>query len=72
MTTLTYLTEEELVSKAIRVLMDTLGPIETSRFLSLPQAQVIDSVERHRQWQDNLDEQAFLTLVFGAETTQNE
>jgi hypothetical protein len=40
--------EEQLIAKAIDLLMETLGPVETSRFLSLPRAKRMESVKRHR------------------------
>jgi len=62
-----YLQEDEMVRRAIDVLMETLGPIETFRFLNLPRQRRVDSVTRHRQWQDCLDKDRFFDEVFGAE-----
>lgn len=63
----TYLDEEEMVRRAIEALFRDLGPIETARFLTLPQPQRIDSVARHRQWQESLDRDHFFDQVFGTE-----
>lgn len=56
--------EEQLISKAIETLIQTLGPVETSRFLTLPQQQRIDSVKRHQQWQESLKKDEFFAKVF--------
>ena len=60
-----YMSEEELVEKAIKILMEGLGPVETSRFITLPQKRRIESVRRHRQWQKTLDKDVFFDNVFG-------
>jgi hypothetical protein len=62
-----FLQEDEMVRRAIGVLMGTLGPIETARFLTLPRQRRLDAVMRHRQWQDSLDKNHFFDQVFGAE-----
>jgi len=58
--------EEELVQKAIRLLMQELGPVETSRFINLPRKKRVESVKRHREWQKTLDKDTFFNSVFGA------
>jgi len=63
----TFLQEDKMVQRAIDVLMNALGPIETVRFLTLPRRRRLDSVTRHRQWQDSLDKDRFFDQVFGAE-----
>ena len=60
-----YLQEDELVRRAIDALMDSLGPVETVRFLTLPRRLMLDSVKRHRQWQDSLDKDHFFDQIFG-------
>lgn len=72
MTTLEYLPEDELAERAISILIEALGPIETMRFLSLPRERQLDSVERHRQWQASLDPDEFLDRIFGAEAAKEE
>lgn len=72
MSTHTYLKEEEMIRRAVDALMKALGPIETTRFLTLPRAKRVDSVKRHRQWQDSLDKDHFFDQVFGSEANQNE
>jgi hypothetical protein len=64
----TYLKEEEMVEKAIAALMEALGPVETARFLTLPRQERLDSVIRHRRWQDDLQKDPFFDLLFGDQT----
>ena len=63
---LKYITEEELVTKAISVLLKELGPVETGRFMTLPQKKRIESVKRHREWQKTLDKDEFFRIIFGS------
>ena len=60
-----FLSEEAPVQKAIEVLMGTLGPVETIRFLSLPEKKRTESVKRHREWQAQLEKEQFFNDVFG-------
>jgi len=60
----TYLQEEELVRRAIMALLRSLGPVEATRFLSMPRARTLDSVKRHREWQETLDQSLFFDQVF--------
>ncbi len=64
MTTETLLTEEQLVRQATDVLIDKLGIVEATRFLSLKRNQRIESVERHRKWQEGLAREEFYGEVF--------
>lgn len=61
----TYLEQEELVRRAVDALLRDLGPIETARFLTLEPRHRLDSVTRHRLWQENLDRDCFFDQVFG-------
>ena len=65
MKTQSYLPEDKVVRRALKALMDALGPVETIRFLTLPRGQRLESVRRHQQWQARLDKQIFLDHVFG-------
>jgi hypothetical protein len=56
--------EDVLLHKAIAVLMEKLGPVETSRFLAMDRPRRMESVKRHRQWQRKLDQKEFLDTVF--------
>ena len=60
-----FINEEELFEKAIRVLTEKLGPLETSRFLSISGKKRMESVKRHQQWQAKLDKDQFFKKVFG-------
>lgn len=60
-----YLNEEDMIRKAIGVLIQELGPIETARFINLPRPKRLESLKRHRQWQKNLDKDEFLKDIFG-------
>ena len=62
---LEYLPEDELIKRGVDALMQALGPIETARFLTLRPEDRVESVRRHRQWQDELDKQSFFSEVFG-------
>jgi len=59
-----YLQEEELVRRAVEALLRTLGPVETMRFLDLARSRPVDSVQRHRIWQESLDRDTFFEQVF--------
>jgi len=58
--------EEQLITEAVEVLVKGLGPVEAIRFLALPKKRRIESVKRHRQWQDQLRREQFFDSVFGA------
>lgn len=66
--TVRYLTEDQLVQKALTALMDSLGPVETTRFLALAREERVESVLRHQRWQESLERKSFLDEVFGPET----
>ncbi len=69
MTVARYLPEEELVRRGVEALVQALGPVETTRFLTLTPQRRIDVVQRHRQWQDTLVKEQFLDEVFGDKTS---
>lgn len=60
-----YLQEDEMISRAVDALLKALGPVETVRFLTLSQQRRLDSVTRHRLWQEGLDKDRFFNQVFG-------
>lgn len=60
----TYLQEDEMIRRAVEVLLRALGPVEATRFLTLPRAQRVDSVQRHRDWQESLNQDKFFEEVF--------
>ena len=59
-----YLKEDDLVRKAVDILIQKLGPIETARFINIPRKRRIESVKRHRQWQKQLIKDKFYDEVF--------
>ncbi len=61
-----YIKEEKLLKQGVDILMEKLGPIETSRFLSFPPQKRIESVKRHQKWQSELDKNKFLNDLFGS------
>ena len=56
--------EDELIEKAVGILMRGLGPVETSRFLALSPGKRSESVRRHRTWQAGLNSDEFFDTVF--------
>ena len=59
-----YIDEEELYKKAIMLLTEKLGPLETSRFLSIVSQKRTESVKRHRKWQSKLSKEELFKEVF--------
>lgn len=60
-----YINEEEFFNKAVRLLTEKLGPLETSRFLSIANLKRIESVKRHQQWQSKLHKEKLFKEIFG-------
>ena len=42
-----YLNKDDLVRKAVDILIQKLGTIATARFINIPQKRRIESVKRH-------------------------
>lgn len=61
----TYLPEDVMMRRALEALINALGPVEMTRFLTLPRQRRLDAVERHRKWQADLDKDRFFDQVFG-------
>ena len=59
-----FISEKELLQRAILALMDKLGPVETNRFLSLPAQKRLESVKRRHLWQTTLDKEKFFNEIF--------
>ena len=59
-----FLAEEELIRKAAEILIEKLGEVEALRFLSLPKKKRMESVERHRSWQEGLNKEDFFAEAF--------
>ncbi|TVR58222.1 MAG: hypothetical protein EA420_17645 [Candidatus Competibacteraceae bacterium] len=64
MKTTRYLDEEVVIKKGMQALVSTLGSVEAVRFMTLPREKRIESVKRHREWQNTLDKDAFFDDVF--------
>ena len=56
--------DEELVEKAVTILVRELGSVQAGRFLAMPVRQRMESVQRHRMWQQGLDQTRFFDEVF--------
>lgn len=59
-----YMDEENVIKRATQALIKELGPVETIRFLTMPQKKRTESVRRHREWQKLLDKNKFFDEVF--------
>ena len=57
----TVMTEEQLIRQATDALIENLGIMEATRFLTIKRQGHLDSVERHRLWQSRLEKRNFLT-----------
>ena len=64
MNTETVMTEEQLIRQAIDALIESLGIMEATRFLAIKRESRLESVERHRLWQSELDKDKFFDDVF--------
>ncbi len=56
--------EEQLIKKAVQVLVREFGSVEASRFLSIPQRKREDSLKHHETWQKSLNKKDFFNDVF--------
>jgi hypothetical protein len=56
--------DDVLARRGVDVLMKSLGPVETTRFLTLRTDEREESVRRHRRWQAGLNKTAFFHKVF--------
>ena len=59
------LPEDRLIERGLSALIKELGPVETTRFLTLRRSARLDSVKRHRRWQAGLKQNRFFEQVFG-------
>ena len=57
--------DKELIEKGTEILFKELGYVNAIRFLSMPRDKREESVERHRKWQESLDQEKFYNDVFG-------
>ncbi len=59
-----YMDEELVIRKGIDLLMKGLGPLEAIRFINISRETKLDSIKRHRTWQQQLKKDAFFDTVF--------
>lgn len=64
MTTETVMPEEQLIRQATDALINNLGIMEATRFLTINRQSRLESVDRHRLWQSGLDKEKFFDEVF--------
>jgi len=60
------MSEDRLVEKAVAILMKEVGPLDTTRFLSLTPQRRVESIKRHHKWQSKLSKEKFFDEVFGS------
>jgi hypothetical protein len=63
-----YMDEDLVIRKGMDLLMKELGPLEAIRFINIPRETKIDSVKRHRAWQQKLNKDMFFDAVFAKST----
>jgi len=56
--------DKELIEKGTEILFKELGYVNAFRFLSMPRDKREESVERHRKWQESLEQNNFYNDVF--------
>ena len=54
----------DLMKKGIKILFRELGNVDAVRFLSIPREKRVESVKRHRNWQQTLDKNTFFDEIF--------
>ena len=57
--------DDDLMKKGIEILFRELGNVDAIRFLSIPRENRVESVKRHKDWQQSLNKDAFFDEVFG-------
>ena len=53
-----------LLKKGIEILFRGLGQVDAIRFLTIPREKRVESVKRHRNWQQGLEKDAFFNEIF--------
>jgi len=56
--------DNDLMKKGIEILFRELGNVDAIRFLSIPREKRVESVKRHRDWQQTLDKDTFFDEIF--------
>ncbi len=64
MNSVKYMDEDIVIKKAMKVLINELGPVEAIRFITIPKMKRMESVRRHREWQKMLDKDRFFNEIF--------
>jgi hypothetical protein len=64
MSSVKYMDEDVIIKKAIKALVEELGPIDAIRFITIPKTKRMESIKRHREWQLMLDKDKFFDEVF--------
>lgn len=64
MRTSKYTDEQDLIKKATEILIRELGSVDAIRFITIPHHKRIESVKRHRKWQEGLEKNSFFDEVF--------
>ena len=57
--------DNELMKRGIEILFRELGNVGAIRFLSIAREKRVESVKRHRDWQQTLDKDTFFDEIFG-------
>ena len=58
------MSEDVVIKKAIEALIEELGPVEAIRFINIPKRKRMESIKRHRKWQNMLDKSVFFDEIF--------
>ncbi len=56
--------DNDLMKKGIEILFRELGNVDAIRFLSIPREKRVESVKRHRDWQQAVDKDTFFDEIF--------
>jgi len=57
--------DNDLMKKGIEILFRELGNVDAIRFLTIPREKRVESVKRHRDWQQTLNKDTFFDEIFG-------
>ena len=57
--------DNDLLKKGIEILFRELGKVDAIRFLTIPREKRVESVKRHRGWQQTLEKDTFFDEIFG-------
>ena len=71
MTLTKNISDKELIKKGTEILFKELGHVNATRFLAMPREERLESVERHRKWQEELDAVSFYNEVFNNNDEQS-